>query len=419
MRSNKSDSGIIVKILRNAVLILFFVIFISIVYNFRNKETTTESALMAEATSSKTLRGVFIRDEQVKRYSGNGVLSYNVSDGGKLGMGSIIAEVYPTDAQISINREIDRLEKELDILEKVQNRGTLESAQPLSLSASIEENFRNYIYCRDIKDYETVKSDIDTLLVEMSTYQIITNEVTDFNQQIADINAELEQLRQQSVQPVEIISSERPAYFASYCDGYEEILSTDTIGQLTVEQLRSIEDKKETDSTVVGKLIDDYSWHLAGVIDNSRKEYEVGKWVSLRFETSADTYDAEIVDVRDEGNPAESIVVLECSQFNEELVQHRCENVELIMGNYRGLKVPREAIRFKDIQEETSESTEGTGTVSESVNYKGVNILKGEQVEFKKIDVIYEGSDYVLSAVHENDSSYLSLYDDIMIEGVE
>nr|MDE5620176.1 hypothetical protein [Ruminococcus sp.] len=323
MRSNKSDSGIIVKILRNAVLILFFVIFISIVYNFRNKETTTESALMAEATSSKTLRGVFIRDEQVKRYSGNGVLSYNVSDGGKLGMGSIIAEVYPTDAQISINREIDRLEKELDILEKVQNRGTLESAQPLSLSASIEENFRNYIYCRDIKDYETVKSDIDTLLVEMSTYQIITNEVTDFNQQIADINAELEQLRQQSVQPVEIISSERPAYFASYCDGYEEILSTDTIGQLTVEQLRSIEDKKETDSTVVGKLIDDYSWHLAGVIDNSRKEYEVGKWVSLRFETSADTYDAEIVDVRDEGNPAESIVVLECSQFNEELVQHR------------------------------------------------------------------------------------------------
>ncbi len=419
MRSNKSDSGIIVKILRNAVLILFFVIFISIVYNFRNKETTTESALMAEATSSKTLRGVFIRDEQVKRYSGNGVLSYSVSDGGKLGMGSIIAEVYPTDAQISINREIDRLEKELAILEKIQNPGTLESAQPLNLSASIEENFRNYIYCRDIKDYETVKSDIDTLLVEMSTYQIITNEVTDFNQQIADINAELEQLRQQSVQPVEIISSERPAYFASYCDGYEELLSTDTIGQLTIEQLKGIEDKKETDNTVVGKLIGDYNWYLAGIVDNSRKEYEAGKWVSLRFETSADTYDAEIVDIRDEGNPEESIIVIVCSQFNEELVQHRCENVELIMGNYRGLKVPREAIRFKDIQEETSESTDGTGTVSESVNYKGVNILKGEQVEFKKIDVIYEGSDYVLSAVHENDNSYLSLYDDIMIEGVE
>lgn len=419
MRSNKSDSGIIVKILRNAVLILFFIIFISIVYNFRNRESTTESALMAEATASRTFRGVFIRDEQVRRYSGNGVLSYNVSDGGKLGMGSIIAEVYPTDAQISINREINRLEKELYILEKIQNPGTLESAQPLSLSASIEENFRNFIYCRDMKDYETVKSDIDTLLVEMSTYQIITNEVTDFNQQIADINAELEQLRQQSVQPIEIILSERPAYFASYCDGYEEILSTATIGQLTVEQIKGIVDKKENDSTVVGKLIDGYSWHLAGIVDNSRKDYETGKWVTLRFETSADTYDAEIVEIRDEGNPEESIIILECSQFNEELVQHRCETVELIKGNYRGLKVPREAIRFKDIQEEPSDESGEGETVSESINYKGVNILKGEQVEFKKIDVIYEGSDYVLSAVHEDDKSYLSLYDDIMIEGVE
>lgn len=419
MRSNKSDSGIIVKILRNAVLILFFIIFISIVYNFRNRESTTESALMAEATASRTFRGVFIRDEQVRRYSGNGVLSYNVSDGGKLGMGSIIAEVYPTDAQISINREINRLEKELYILEKIQNPGTLESAQPLSLSASIEENFRNFIYCRDMKDYETVKSDIDTLLVEMSTYQIITNEVTDFNQQIADINAELEQLRQQSVQPIEIILSERPAYFASYCDGYEEILSTATIGQLTVEQIKGIVDKKENDSTVVGKLIDGYSWHLAGIVDNSRKDYETGKWVTLRFETSADTYDAEIVEIRDEGNPEESIIILECSQFNEELVQHRCETVELIKGNYRGLKVPREAIRFKDIQEEPSDESGEGETVSESINYKGVNILKGEQVEFKKIDVIYEGSDYVLSAVHEEDKSYLSLYDDIMIEGVE
>ncbi len=419
MRSNKSDSGIIVKILRNAVLILFFIIFISIVYNFRNRESTTESALMAEATASRTFRGVFIRDEQVRRYSGNGVLSYNVSDGGKLGRGSIIAEVYPTDTQISINREINRLEKELYILEKIQNQGTLESAQPLSLSASIEENFRNFIYCRDMKDYETVKSDIDTLLVEMSTYQIITNEVTNFNQQIADINAELEQLRQQSVQPVEIILSERPAYFASYCDGYEEILSTATIGQLTVEQIKGIVDKKENDSTVVGKLIDGYSWHLAGIVDNSRKDYETGKWVTLRFETSADTYDAEIVEIRDEGNPEESIIILECSQFNEELVQHRCETVELIKGNYRGLKVPREAIRFKDIQEEPSDESGEGETVSESINYKGVNILKGEQVEFKKIDVIYEGSDYVLSAVHEEDKSYLSLYDDIMIEGVE
>lgn len=146
----------------------------------------------------------------------------------------------------------------------------------------------------------------------------------------------------------------------------------------------------------------------------------MGSWVKLRFEASADTYDAEITDIRDEGNPEQSIIIMSCSQFNQELVQHRCETVEIIRGDYRGLKVPRESIRFKDVIEEvTDESGDTENTSEEVVNCKGVNIMKGEQIEFKKIDVIYEGSDYVLSAVHEDDNSYLSLYDDIMIEGVE
>ena len=84
------------------------------------------------------------------------------------------------------------------------------------------------------------------------------------------------------------------------------------------------------------------------------------------------------------------------------------------MGDFRGLKVPREAIRF-DKQKVVDEN----GKTSGEVSLKGVYILKGEQIEFKKIDVIYEGSDYVLSKIHEDDSSYLALYDDIMTEGVD
>ena len=113
----------------------------------------------------------------------------------------------------------------------------------------------------------------------------------------------------------------------------------------------------------------------------------------------------------------------------------------MIKGDFRGLKVPREAIRFADVTEkttspaaeaeaapeaetapaeETTAPTEAPASEAETkVNTKGVYILKGEQVTFKKIDVIYEGSDYVLSKVHEDDPSYLALYDDIMIEGVD
>ncbi len=418
MHSAKSENNIVVKILRNAVLILFIIICISVFYNSRNRDSDTVSALMAEATASTDFKGVFIRDEEIVSYSGGGVLNYNVSDGGRLGNGTAIAEVYPNDTQISTDREIERLEKELDILNKIQNPGTVESAQPSSLSENIEEYYRNLIYCRDIGDYESVESDMDELLILLSTYQIVTDETVDFTQKIADISGKIFELKSTSVSPSEVIESDRSAYFVSYCDGYEDTLTKENLDSLTIEQLKEVSDTKTESSTIVGKIIDGYEWYLAGIIDNSRKEYNVGDIVTLRFASASEDFIAEVVDVRDEGDASESIIIVSCHQFNYDLVQHRTDNVELIKGDYRGLKVPREAIRFKAIEETIVDKETGIESVV-TTNYKGVYILEGEQVEFKKIDVIYEGGDYVLSATHDEDSSYLSLYDDIMIEGVD
>lgn len=418
MRSAKSENNIVVKFLRNTVLLLFIVICISVFYNSRNRDSDTVSALMAEATASADFKGVFIRDEEVISYSGGGVLNYNVSDGGRLGNGTVIAQVYPNDQQISTDREIERLERELDILKKIRNPGTVESAQPSSLSEDIEEYYRNYIYCRDIGDYESVESDMDELLILLSTYQIVTDENVNFDQKIADITAQLFELKSTAIAPSETIESDRSAYFVSYCDGYENVLTKENIDSLNVEQLKKISDTKTESRTIVGKIIDGYEWYLAGIIDNSRKEYIVGDTVTLRFSSASEDFRAEIIDIRDEGDASESIIVVSCHQFNYDLVQHRTDNVELIKGDYRGLKVPREAIRFKSIEETLVDKETGIESVV-TTNYKGVYILEGEQIEFRKLDVIYEGGDYVLSALHEEDGSYLSLYDDIMIEGVD
>lgn len=414
MRFVKSEGSPMIKVMRNMVLILFVVIFISIVYNFRNRESNTESALIAEATASREFKGVFIRDEIPVTYTGNGVLSYNVSDGGKLGKGSVIADVYPDENQIAVNRQIESLSKELAILEKIQNPGTLESAQPSSISSSIEESYRNLILCRDMEDYDSFGVSKENLIVQMSTYQIITNEVSDFKQQISDIKSELQLLKGQSTKPIETVKSDRPAYFVSYCDGYEGELTSKNLDTLTLERISEITDNRQSDPSVVGKLVEGYQWYIAGVVDNSRKEYNIGSHVRLRLESSSEYIDAVIYNVRDEGDPKQSIIILECSLFNYDLVQHRTEKVEIIIDDYRGLKVPRKAIRF-----EKQKVMDEDGKTSKEKSFKGVYILEGEQIEFKKIDVIYEGSDYVLSKIHDDDAGFLALYDDIMTEGVD
>ena len=126
-------------------------------------------------------------------------------------------------------------------------------------------------------------------------------------------------------------------------------------------------------------------------------------------------YDAVIKDIRDEGDASKSLIILECNHFSEDFVAHRIERCDLIKGSYTGLKVPREAIRFDEVEQDIiGENGQVTGTTR--VSAKGVYIMKGVQVIFKKLDVIYEGSNYVLSKVHENDASYLALYDDILTE---
>ena len=403
----KSKKATIQTILHIIVLIMFLTVFVSIFYNNDGRDYVTESALMLKSTDSAVINGVFIRDENVIKYNGEGAVSYSVSDGGKVGKGSVIAEIYPSSEQIQINRQISSLEDELALLKKIQNPGTVESAQPSSLSVLIQEQYRNLIYYRDLKNYSKISEKEENLLVYLSTYQLLTNSDVSFTDRISEITAEINNLKLEMSQPVDVKTSDRSAYFVSYCDGYEDELKKSDIKNLTADYLKTVEDKKLTDENIIGKTIDSYEWYIAGIVDNTNKSYEAGQKIKIKTESSPEEHDAEIIDVIDNGNPAECVIVASSDEFGYSLVQHRCERTEIIKGVYNGLKVPRKAVRFQ----KNSDSDE---------KCKGVYILQGEQVVFRKIDVIYEGNDYVLSKVFSKDegTDYLALYDDIIVEGL-
>ena len=103
--------------------------------------------------------------------------------------------------------------------------------------------------------------------------------------------------------------------------------------------------------------------------------------------------------------------------MSSDFVRHRAEQVSLIKGEYEGIKVPRSAIRFRDIEETVTDEKTGEET-TQVTNYRGVYVMDGEKIIFKKLDVVYEGDDYVLSSLHADDD-YLILYDSIIVEGID
>ena len=411
-------NSVTLRIVRLILAVLSIVCVSSVIYHLVNQDYKTETAIFATADESVSFQGVYIRDESLCTYSGNGAVCYRVSDGGKLGVNSAIAEIYGDEAQIDIRQQVDAIQAELSLLEKIQNPGTSESAQPANLSSLIEEHYKSLIFHREKANLTALQADKEELLVLLSTYQKITSDAVDFTPRINTLNAQLSALTAQQTVPLDTVKAPNSAYFVSYADGYEDKLTKAGLEAMTVEDIRAVKDDgKVEDKRIIGKLIDGYEWFIVGVIDNSKAIFAPDTNVTMRFESTADTVTGTIASIRSTENPLESIITVRCDKLTGSLVQHRVERMEMVKGEYEGIQVSREAIRFKEIEEVHVDDETGVET-RKKVNARGVYILLGEQPTFRRLDVIYEGSDYVLSRLNAGEG-YVTLYDDIIVKGVD
>ncbi len=396
------------------VLVAVFVILtvINVAVQHVTQDYVTETALLSVGSDSELVQGVFIRNENVITYDGEGVISYEVSDGGKLGIGSTIATVYSSETQIDIKQRIAALQKEYALLERISNPGTTQTAQPANLSELFTERYKDFLYHREQNDLSMLDSQREEMVVLLSTYQLVTGQDSGYAKKMLEIEAEIQALQEQQEEPLDTIPAEEAAYFVSYADGYEDTLNLDMLDTITPQMLDGIRDNPSNENGVVGKMIDGYQWALACVVDNSDKIYQVDDRVTLKFASTSEMVRGNIISLKNGVNARQTVAVIQCDAMTYDLVQHRTDTVEIIRGEYQGIRVPRSALHFREIENEDGRM--------ETV--RGVYILNGEQPEFRMLkkppNGFYEGDDYVIAA-QTTDSDYLMLYDSIITKGID
>lgn len=385
---------------------------INIVVQRFTQDYVTETALLSVGSDSELVQGVFIRNEKVITYAGEGVVSYEVSDGGKLGIGSPIAKVYASETQIDIKQRIAALKKEYALLERISNPGTINTAQPSNLSELFTEHYKEFLYQREQGNLKALPDQSEEMVVLMSTYQLVTGQDSGYEKKMLEIQAEIEALEAQQEAPLNTIPAEEAAYFVSYADGYEDELNLNMLDTITPQMLEEIHDNPSNQNGVVGKLIDGYRWALAAVVDNSEKNYQLDKRVTLKFASTSEMIRGTVVSLISGNDAKHTVIIIMCDTMTHDLVQHRTDTVEIIRKEYQGILVPRSALHFKEIENEEGRK--------ETV--RGVYVLNGEQPEFRMLkkpeDGFYEGSDYVIAA-QTTDPDYLMLYDSIITKGID
>lgn len=405
------------RILDYLVLLFAVVLASSILYHLFNQDYKTETAIYAEVSDVSSFQGVYVRSETAESYSGAGAVRYCVSDGAKLGVGSVIAEIYPSEEQIDLRRNIAEKKDELSMLLKVENPGTSDYAQPANLSTLIEEQYKTMLRLREMGDYPSMVEHKQEMTVLMSTYDKITGQSDQLSERITELQDQIAMLELRLTAPEEKITADKSAYFVSYVDGYEDKLTPKNMAQLTQEKLAEITDGGSTDARhdphIIGKLIDGYEWYIVGVFDNTKLRLSEGDGATVRLESVSGDLRTEVVSLISAGDITKTQVILRCETLTYDVVQHRTERVEIIRETVEGVKIPRTAIRFKKLAVTDADGKE-TG---ETENCMGVYVLVGENAEFRRLDIVYEDEEYYLSSLNAG-SGYVALYDDIIVNGV-
>ena len=86
--------------------------------------------------------------------------------------------------------------------------------------------------------------------------------------------------------------------------------------------------------------------------------------------------------------------------MNQDVSKLRMADVQIITDEYSGYRISNSAIREVDSQ-------------------KGVYVLRGNMVQFRKINILYSTEDYSIVENVKDDSSYIRQYDTIITEGVD
>ena len=401
------------------VLAIVYVAYLLISANF--DMYPTENAVLTTVTNKIYSNGFIIRDENIIPNNTNGILSYSCSNGDTVNVNGEIAKVYSNESDAIAQSTADKLQAKKDSLEYIQ-KNTISGTMSLDI---INNNIKGKLitYLDDANKYNinAVKADSDNLLASINQRLLYTGNLKNFNQEINDLSAQIEQLRSSAGKSTGSIESPKAGYFSEYCDGYESSIKYSDVKNLTLDQLNNVS-QSEVPANTAGKVIGNVKWYIACEVDQDEAQ-DLTIWDSnvtvLLTEACTEAIPAEIFKITQTGD-GKALVVLQCDYMNEGILQARKEPIEIGLGTYTGLRVSKKAIHDDYVTKTTYDDNDNSHKEQKKV--QGVYVLYGSEVQFKQVSIIYADEDYVICDTEPQEGvlfngETISLYDKVILKG--
>ena len=380
------------------LLILAAVYIVVQLYAILGRTYRTETAIAYTMEDTLELPGIAMFDSAGVPGSGN--LGYLVEDGERVTEGTVLAEVYTDPAQGARREELDRLDRQIDLLTKSENS----VGSDLTLLTTQTQNaLYDLLDQLDTAAYTGMRDAIDEFLLAQNRLQVSTGQSGGFDATIAALQAERDAAAA-ALQGLAEITADRNGYFISTAAAQplalsEEELKNDTPAALNARLQQPLE---TTGADWAGRIVTGFSWRFYGVCTLAQADrFDGVTRVQIRVPGKQDeALDATVVEVLPDEESGLAKVTLECNTINANVLHFAQEEAEIVLATYEGIRVNKEALHIVDGE-------------------RGVYVKYGSLQRFRRIEIEFEDESYLLlpadGAVGE--ASEVRLYDEIIVEG--
>lgn len=381
------------------LLVLFFIIYAGFqTYRFFFDTYKTENAYSFEVARSYTTSGLLIREERVIDLPKTAGVRYTLPEGGKFVNTTPVAMQYSGEEMALMADRSQVLEQERDILLDVE-RGTSSTIKPdiASLSSNVYITLRDLTTVSNLGYVRDVEPIRQGLIKNISHIQATVDQSLRFTQRIGELDTQIAQSEAGTV--IQVADS---GYFSRFSDGCEGQFTPALLDTITIPQLTELTDKEYPHNTATfGKCITSYDWYYVTTIPLKEAElFQPDTKMTLDFVGSVDGVPLSgwVKSITEDTATGQALLVIQSSDVSADSVSRRTATVKLGFEDYRGIRFSKKALRILD-------------------GVKGVYVRGKSAIEFKKVDIIYTGTDFYLSRLDYNSKVYLNIFDEIIVEG--
>lgn len=332
----------IFKILSLAVLVAVVTLLGIEGYRYFHRSVSVSVAYTGQVTDSLSVTGWVVRQETPLPDT-SGTLLRQVQEGEKVHAGQTVAMAYASKSALEVVSRLEDAELKLQQLQFARS-SFLDSDAALKVDSDISDSILRLHIATADGDYATATQEMSAMKTAVLKRSYSYESLEQIDQAIAQTRSDISSLQNQLSGATSVKTAVAGIYSGS-TDGSEEALTPDFLTDVTPARL----DALSTGSAVksAGKIITDNTWYFAANIPAQQaRELQVGQEVTLRLskglQQDTPAY-VQSISAEEDGRVA---VVLSCTRYISQVTLLRHQQGEILLREYKGLRVPSAALRM-------------------------------------------------------------------------